>query len=206
MRVLAADTETTGLPNFRLPADDLSQPRMIQIAAKLYDVERQCARSLVSLIKPDGWEMDDVLAEKLGNGLIHSRLEAEGRPVAEVLAEYSAMVDEADLFVAYGCAFDLKILRGELRRAGLPDRYGDLPNFCVQRAATKACKLPPTAAMAAKNMRFNKTPNLAEAVRCLLDWEMGEAAHDALADLDATVDLLWWMIANGHGPKWGVEP
>lgn len=205
MRVLAADTETTGLPNFRLPADDLSQPRMIQIAAKLYDVERQCARSLVSLIKPDGWEMDDVLAEKLGNGLIHSRLEAEGRPVAEVLAEYSAMVDEADLFVAYGCAFDLKILRGELRRAGLPDRYGDLPNFCVMRAATPLCKMAPTEAMLASGRKWSKTPKLIEAFEILLGRKL-EGAHDALADLDATVDLLWWMIANGHGPKWGVEP
>lgn len=205
MRVLAADTETTGLPNFRLPADDLSQPRMIQIAAKLYDVERQCARSLVSLIKPDGWEMDDVLAEKLGNGLIHSRLEAEGRPVAEVLAEYSAMVDEADLFVAYGCAFDLKILRGELRRAGLPDRYGDLPNFCVMRAATPLCKMAPTEAMLASGRKWSKTPKLIEAFEILLGRKL-EGAHDALADLDATADLLWWMIESGHGPKWGVEP
>ena len=22
---------------------------------------------------------------------------------------------------------------------------------------------------------------------------------------DATAELLWWLIDNGHGPKWGVE-
>lgn len=200
MRTLVLDTETSGLPNFRLPADDPSQPRMIQIAAKLYGPDRAAERSLVSLIRPDGWLMDDDLAAELGNGLFHARLVEEGRPAAEVLAEFAEMHDAADLVVAYGISFDLKTLRGELRRAGIADRYGERPTFCPMRAATPICKMPPTEAMLRANRRSPKTPKLAEAYEILLGKTL-EGAHDALADLDATAELLWWLVDNGHGPK-----
>lgn len=199
MRVLVWDTETTGIPLWNLPADDPSQPRMIQIAAVLYGADRRVERELVSLVKPEGWQMDDALAEKLGNGLVHARLEAEGRPVLELLTEFQEMHDAADMLVAYGARFDLKILRGELRRAGFPDRYGEKPYFCPMPACTKLCKIAPTHAMLASGRKTNKTPKLGEAISIILGREL-ENAHDALADCRATADLFFHLCDNGHGP------
>lgn len=199
MNVICFDTETTGLFDYRKPADADGQPRMIQIAASLFDADRSLITSLSSLIKPDGWEMDDALAEKLGHGLNHAKLEAEGIPVRDALDQWNEMQQRADMIIGFNVAFDLKVIRGELRRADLPDQYGEKETFCVMHACTPLCRIPPTAAMLATNRKTRKTPNLAEAVETLLG-EKVEGAHNANADCVATYRLFCHLLDNGHGP------
>ncbi|MFX6225932.1 hypothetical protein ABTF68_20865, partial [Acinetobacter baumannii] len=53
---LIFDTETTGIPEYKLPSEDPSQPHIIQIAADLVDLDtRRSLASLNTLIKPAGW-------------------------------------------------------------------------------------------------------------------------------------------------------
>jgi DNA polymerase-3 subunit epsilon len=190
MPFLVFDTETTGLPNFKLPADDPTQPRMAQISAALFDF-RPGLTELVCVtmpIKPDGWAMPDELVEKLGHGLTTAYLAEHGRPVREALDAFMTMHERADLLCAYGIHFDQKILRGELRRAGLPDKYGEKETFCVMQAATRLCKIAPTDAMRAAGYRTNKTASLTEAVEILLG-RKHEGAHEAEADMRATAEI-----------------
>lgn len=196
MKVCIFDTETTGLPDWKKPADDPCQPRMIQIAGLLIDDERQEIDSMVSMVRPAGWRMDDELAEKLGNGLTHQRLLDEGKPVLDVMRRFNELHDQADLLVAYNARFDLKIIRGERRRLGLADQFGAIPYFCPQATCTKLCAMGPSPAMRAKGMRWNKTVKLEQAYSHFFD-EPIQDAHDALADCRSLSRVFWHLVDLG---------
>jgi DNA polymerase-3 subunit epsilon len=190
VKIFVFDCETSGLPKFNLPADDPTQPRIVQLAGALFDGEAdKPSKSFCEKIKPDGWRMDDALAEKLGNGLTHASLEAEGKPAAEVLQAWADLHDAADLIVGYNITFDLKMMRGELRRANMDDRYGARKTFDVLPPCTGLCKIDPTEAMKAAGRRHFKTPKLSEAVEIILK-EKHVGAHDAMTDLLATYRLF----------------
>lgn len=201
--LLVFDTETTGLLNFKLPADHPDQPRIASIAAVLVpdlESDENCG-TMHELIKPDGWGMPPELPEKLGNGLFQEKLEADGIPIADALDMFMSMLDEAEVLAAYGIIFDTKMLRGELRRLKRPDLFGTKAEFCVMREATKHCKLAPTAAMHATGRHFSKTAKLHEACEILLE-RTHDNAHSALGDVMVTMDLYRWLAERGHvNPK-----
>lgn len=196
MKALILDTETNGLFDFKQPADADGQPRMCSLAAGLVDADGSEISGFYHLIKPD-WELEEKHAVALDvNGLTYERLMDEGIPVVEALERYDALVDDCEVISAYGVTFDQKVVRAEQRRAGRDDRYGFRPTFCVQRAVTKPCDLPPTAAMSRAGRNYAKTPKLAEAVEALLG-ETHEGAHDAMVDLKATIRLYAWCAERG---------
>ncbi len=194
------DVETTGIPNWKLAADAQGQPRMCSMAAALLTDTGEIIEKFHHLIKPEGWEEEVIAkAEAEGgafgvNGLSMKKLNAEGIPVVEVLTKFDALVDQCEGIGAFGISFDQKMARSEQRRAGRPDRYGERPTFCVMKAATDVCKIPPTDKMMAAGKRWFKQPNLGEAVRHMLGRDLPDA-HDALADLMATVEIFAMMAA-----------
>jgi DNA polymerase-3 subunit epsilon len=194
--VIVFDFETNGLPNFKLPADDPTQPRIASVAAALLATAEAEPVIMDRLIKPDGWTMPAELVEKLGNGLHQERLEAEGTPIADALDEFLVLLDQAAVLASYGILFDTKMLRGDLRRLGKPDLFGTKAEFCVMREATKQCKLAPTAAMSATGRNWSKTAKLSEACEILLG-RPHEGAHSALADTLTTVELYRMFAAKG---------
>lgn len=153
MKYAVIDCETTSLPDYKKPADDPSQPRLASLGVVLVDAvssDQKIASSTASsvvleekftvkieaehefLVKPDGWKMTPEAGAV--NGLTDERLEAEGKPIAEVLAFYAGLIEAGYVVVAYGAQHDCKILRGEFRRAGLPDLFEQTKNVCLMRA------------------------------------------------------------------------
>ena len=130
------------------------------------------------------------------NGLTLDRLMNEGIPVEHALMQFDALVDRCTGIVAFGISFDQKVMRAEQRRAGRPDRYGERPTFCVMKTSTDLCKIPPTDKMMAAGKRWHKTPNLKEAASILLGLDL-EDAHDAKADLGATIEIYRLMLHQG---------
>src|SRR5512137_2482859 len=53
--ILYFDTETTGKANFRAPADDPSQPRLVQLGALLTNDDGKEIAALNLIVKPNGW-------------------------------------------------------------------------------------------------------------------------------------------------------
>lgn len=197
--ILFFDTETTGLLNFKLPADHSAQPRIASIAAVLFDGNRVPVETMHDFVKPDGWAVPPDV-ERI-NGLTTQRLTEIGRPISDALANLMTLYERADELIAYGAEFDLKMLRGELRRAGLPDQYQGKPTKCAMRRATVACRMPPTPAMLAAGFKKNKTPKLAEAHEIILGAPL-QGAHDALNDVMALSRIWFWLIDN---PEWRRE-
>lgn len=184
MNVLFMDVETTGLFNYSKRAHEDGQPRMCSLAALLVDGETGGEKSVLNvLVKPDGWTND---AEHI-NGLSMARLEADGIPVGEVLTFFDDMLNRADVVCGFNVDFDLKMHRGECRRDGRPDRYGDVPKVCVMFGAAQAIN---------KQRRIK----LAAAVEALLD-RPHAGAHTAMADCQAARDLYFELKRRGQLPS-----
>lgn len=184
------DTETTGFPNFRLPADDPSQPYIVDLAALLCDDGGNDIDRFEAIIKPDGWTVGDGAAAV--HGITTEIALEQGIPIADALDAFDALLARAAQLVAFNLRFDDKLLRGARRRLGRPDGFGTVPVFCCMKAATPLCKLPATARMHKAGIHTFKTPSLAEALRLLCDREH-VGAHRAMADVIATKEIYFAM-------------
>lgn len=190
MKCIVIDKESSGLFRYDRRADDPSQPRIAQIACALVDSDTfEVIGGMSTLVRPVGWEMPADLAEKLGHGLTHERLLAEGIPIADAIAQFMPFYDQAELIAGFNPDYDLKLLRGELRRLSLPDRYGEKPVFDAMRASAKLCGL--------KNVKGGpKNPKLHEALEILCG-ETLDGAHDARGDVWATIKIIKELKRRG---------
>jgi len=175
MSYLIFDTETSSLARFDLAADHPDQARIVQLGAMLCDGDDFApVAEMNAIIKPDGWVIGET-AQKV-HGISLERAMDEGRPIADVIEEFDALADKADVLAGYFVRFDNKLIRGERRRLGRDDRYGVLPELDIMWACKSLCP-------------FKKMPKLEEAYRFLIGREI-ENAHDALGDVSATHELL----------------
>lgn len=191
MKILFFDTETNGLPiNYKASYTDVNNwPRVIQLGFSLTDEKGNVLRERNFFVKPDGWE---VPKEKflIENGHSTERCEEEGWPIIEILDEFMQAKQEADLLVAHNLNFDHRIVWAEFIRAGMQPRSGML-KICTMMASTKYCNLPQT------NGRGGvKWPKLEELHRCLFASDF-EGAHDAMADIQATVKCFFALVELG---------
>lgn len=191
------DTETTGLFQFKdkvtgipIPADADGQPRLASIAIILADAQGNPLARVKRYIAPNGWSIDGTVAADV-NGLSDAFLRDEGVPVVEVLDFWNGLVDAGMIFAAFNAQFDCKMMRAELRRAGLPDRFEDTRNVCVMKA------LDPYGAEGLPIMRgFIKL-----AAACEYFGIVNAAAHDAMADAEAALAILRILLRDGRLPE-----
>jgi DNA polymerase-3 subunit epsilon len=130
---LVIDTETSGLWNFKLPADDPSQPYLAALAMIECDPGMKILEEHSMFVKPDGWSME-AEASKI-NGLTDEYLTKRGVPVTEVAAAYEAQLDKGYVVLAFNSQYDTKVMRGTLRRLGRPDRFETTKQSCLMRSA-----------------------------------------------------------------------
>jgi DNA polymerase-3 subunit epsilon len=183
------DTETSGLFDFKLAADHETQPRMCSFAMAFLNANLEVENHYSALVKPDGWALDDNCEAAQKNGLTQARLMAEGVPVREILDMYNAALNDGLIMVGFNVSFDLKMMRAELRRAGLPDRFDTTASVDCMRPLTNICKIKK-----ASGGGF-KWPKLTEAHQFLFG-EGFEGAHGALPDTLAAARVFKHMVAN----------
>lgn len=206
-RYLVLDTETSGLPLYAKKgepppaADAPGQPRLASFTALVitpgtWDVDEEA--SISTLIKPDGWTMSE--GASAVNGLTDERLMAEGVDVRDVLAIYSEFISDGRIVVAHNAQFDTKVMRGELRRAGMPDLFEQTPNICTMRATIDICKIPPTGKMMATGRKAFKQPKLMEAYQHFHGEEFADA-HTSMADARACLAIFRKLVEMGAAPE-----
>jgi DNA polymerase III epsilon subunit-like protein len=191
MKYVVIDTETSGLFDFSKPADAEGQPRLASLAMVFLDEEMAETGRVHMLVKPDGWEMSEETAKI--NGLTMDILNEHGVPVSEAIAAYGSAIDEGCVVVAFNAQYDTKIMRGEMRRAEVDDRFERTPNICAMRALVDICQIPK------KTGRGFKFPKLSEA--CAHFEIENEAEHSAKGDADACVRLLRKLHELGKLPE-----
>lgn len=191
------DTETSHLFDFSKPADAEGQPRLANFAVVFVVPEGHpegappVPDTADMFVAPDGWEVHPDAARV--NGLTPEILAERGRPVREVLDLYSRIVAEGWVIATWNAQFDTKVMRGELRRAGMPDLFESTPNVCLMRAATPVCCIP------SKKGNGFKFPKLAEA--CAHFKIAQDDQHTALGDARAAASILQALSALGKLPE-----
>ena len=189
MKYAIIDTETSGLFDFSKPADAEGQPRLAHFAAILtHDLVE--VHTVEMFVKPDGWSMPDDVAAI--NGLTNEILADKGVPIAVALGCYTQLVNEGHVIVAFNSQYDTKVMRGELRRAGMDDLFDRTPNICVMRALTDICRIPK-----ARGGGF-KFPKLSQAA-AHFDLQQ-DAAHRAMGDARTAFDLFRKLHELGACP------
>lgn len=184
---LVLDTETSGLFDFKLPADDPAQPRLATAAIILLDHVDAEPREHGFMVKPDGWEMTAEAGAV--NGLTTEMLLAGGQPVSQVLDFYEACIRDGYQMAAYNAQFDGKMMRGEFRRAGRDDLFQITPNACLMRAMHLAMK-------GQRPLGSKGFPKLGEA--CAFIGRTQEDAHTAVGDARDALAILRWLIRTGY--------
>ncbi len=133
MSASVIDTETNALPDLKRSADAEGQPRLAQLSMILLNVMGEIEGEQNFYVKPDGWSMSPETTAI--NGLTDKFLHEHGIPVRDVLEAYSQTILSGRYIIAFNAQFDAKMMRGELRRAGMPDLFEQTRNVCVMRKA-----------------------------------------------------------------------
>lgn len=194
---LAYDSETTGIPAWKLPSEHPDQPHMVELAASLVNIEtREVVRSIDVIIKPDGW----VIPQECTNihGITTERALEDGIPEKDAINMLVAMMAEAEehgpvLLVGHNESFDRRIVRIGIKRyldlpvaEGQPDpgnqpsdKWKDAQAFCTCWKSRPHTKLP-----------GNKLPKLTEAYQHFMGKPMA-GAHSARGDVDGCIEVFF---------------
>lgn len=105
------DTETTGIPNWKIPSDDPSQPHIVSLAAVLADPKTSTSYGMLDvIIRPDGWVIDEEGDAFKTHGITQERAMDVGVPEYMAVEMLMDMCDGRKR-VAYNTTFDNRIIR-----------------------------------------------------------------------------------------------
>lgn len=182
------DTETTGLPKrWNAPVTDVDNwPRLVQLAWILCDAQGQVVESRDALIRPEGFTIPAEVSRL--HGITTAMALEKGLPLQEVLEEFSGKIDAAQALVGHNIDFDECIVGAEFERLRMMTTLFLKPKYCTMKSATNYCKLP--------GKKGFKSPRLAELHQQLFGTGF-EHAHNALADVEATVRCFWELKKRG---------
>jgi len=209
------DTETSGLPDFKVPSEAPHQPHIVDIAVILYDEEvDEVVDTFEAMVKPDGWEVGAEAAAI--NGITTAiALEQGTSTEQQALWDALSLMDAADVRCGHNESFDQRIMRIALMRYGFgdgvdwnaltsdqkraeADKFKARNAICTMRLATPIMALPPTLAMIKSGKgKWKKNPNLQEAHQHFVG-EGFEGAHRAMTDAEACMRIYRAMKRDGH--------
>lgn len=199
MKILAYDSETTGLPDWKAPSEAPQQPHIVQLAGLLCDDATGKVLSSIDLIvRPEGWEIPADVAEV--HGITHEMamdLGVSERTAVEALIELHKV---ADTRLGHNERFDMRIVRIALMRyPGLmcEDAWKEAKGECTGLLTKNIMCMEP------RNRFGYKMPKLGEAYEHFIGKPL-ENAHSAYADAKACWDVYMAVksqvaqeVANG---------
>jgi DNA polymerase-3 subunit epsilon len=193
--LVAYDTETTGLPEWKIPSDDPSQPHIIQLGALLVADNREVVAEMDVIVKPDGWIIPDDTVEV--HGITMEQAMDAGIPETDAVDQFiEEFWKNGTDRVAHNRTFDQRLIRIALKRYGYPDDLMELwadkdTHFCTMLMAKPLMKLEP------RGRYGYKSPKLEEAYLHFIGEELN-GAHNAMNDAKACLKIYWCMIDQAH--------
>lgn len=187
------DTETTGLPkNSELHYNVTDNwPRLVSIAWILCDDNRKIVEIEKHIVRPNGWIIPSD-ASKV-HGITTERALAEGISIQDVLFKFLKALGQANYVAGHNIRFDRNVVAAELFRYA--DKRFDVylyekPYRDTMHIAREFVAIPN------KGKSGYKFPTLGEMYAKLCGKEM-EDAHDAAADIKATIVCFWKLFDLG---------
>lgn len=140
MKFAIVECATSDKLDYRLPADDASQPRLAQLAIILLDDVQGAGKHLTYTVRPEAWSMAADAAS--ATGLSDETLARDGNPLHFAVSAYANLIVEHRVIVSYSTTSVLKIMRGECRRLDHTDFYERTSSIELMRALTDICRIP----------------------------------------------------------------
>jgi DNA polymerase III epsilon subunit-like protein len=141
MKLLIFDTETTGLPLQKLPAEKKpgNWPHIVSISWVILDSSTNEILSQQNfVVKPLGWHVP--LESTAIHGISHDMAENTGTYLPYVISKF--LTEEYDALVAHNIEFDMNVLIHAIKW----DLELSLPLFpqqiCTMKLSKQLCKLP----------------------------------------------------------------
>lgn len=181
---LVFDTETSGFPAAGPPA-----AHIMQLGAVLLRDEPglPVEATLSTLVKlPTGAFVHPKAAAV--TGLTAELCNANGREPLHVWDEFAAMATRAGAVVGHNIDFDLRMAAEFCRIHGTSNPVATMTSFCTMKLMTPLCRIP------GKWRGSFKWPSCTEAYRYVTDGATFDGAHDAMADVNATAEILRWLV------------
>ena len=175
---LVFDTETTGIA---------ADSHIVQIAMVQLDSGFQEIRTYSEIIRPDNYEIPQQATDI--HGITTEYALRVGVPIEHSLDAFDEMCAKSSVLVAHNIDFDLRMIKSTLTRLNRYDTTNDLSHYCTMKSSRDCVKLPPTERMVRAGRNYYKSPKLEEAYH-YFNGESFDNAHDALADVWATVSVL----------------
>lgn len=196
-KALFYDTETTGMVLWKEPSEHPDQPHIVQIAAKLVDLDtRRVLGRMSHIIRPDGWTIPDEVVRI--HGITTEMAMDCGIAAVDALSIFRDMcgVLAGGERIAFNESFDARIIRIALKRMpqlGVdPDRWKDMPSYCPMRPAQKI-------------MGVGKFPRLTEAYAFFTGGASPKDAHDAWGDVEM-LEVVYDSVMARTGAAVAPEP
>ena len=176
------DTETTGLPKrWNAPVTDVDNwPRLVQLAWVMCDDKGGIIEKRNDIIKPEGFTIPEESSRI--HGITTANAMSEGEDIESVLTLFSDRMDEAYALVAHNISFDECIVGAEFERNRMMTSLFLKPKYCTMKLSKAYCQLP--------GKQGFKSPKLSELHQILFGAGFDDA-HNALADVEATVRCFW---------------
>lgn len=178
------DTETTGLPakgQYSNPSHP-STPKLVELAAVLFDGDGVEQASLVHIIKPYGFDIPPGASNV--HGITTERAHSEGIELKTAFESFLDLVERSTALVAHNALYDKLILDRVMIDLNYSGSFLiDRPLICTKELTTPVCKLP------GFRGQF-KWPTLQEAHLHFFNSEFA-SAHSALADVRACARIFF---------------
>lgn len=187
------DTETTGLPP-RYVADPShsAMPHITQFAMKLRETStRRIVSQAAFYVCPERepWAFDPGLEERFG--VTKDMIILQGIAAVKALGIFRIFHNMADRLIAANGDFDWLMVQALAWRSNIGmETFRPRTRIDVLELATDHCQIPPTPKMRAAGRHHYKKPTLQEAYTTLVNPAGFAGAHDALADVDATIAVF----------------
>lgn len=142
------DTETTGLPrNFKVDCklstlSNWDSCRLIQIAWKVYNDDRQLISEDCKMVKPHGF----IIPQKSTaiHGITHQLANDKGESIDAILNAFLLAIEGVQTAVAHNISFDNNVIRSELYRARKSGvSWSNITKYCTMKNnVINGCRLP----------------------------------------------------------------
>lgn len=184
VKFVFVDTETTGLPRdeYASPYDVDKWPRLVQISWIIADSNQNILLNRDYIIKPEGFKIP-YKAVKI-HGIDTNKAQREGFPIKYVLAQFINDCVGIDYVVGYNINFDESVIDAELIRADLPLVMEDMSSICVMRPHRVFANYGDGA-----RWHYPTLEDLYMRYFC----KFMPNAHNASADIKATMEIFWKM-------------
>lgn len=185
MKVLAFDTETTGLPTERNASimDMEKWPYIVQLSYVLYDTELHesiaCVDDLIKVTTQIPSEATAI------HGITTEMCIEKGISIIDALQKFNKTLLQADIIVGHNISFDKQLLMVEFMRTKIVRQQFTIngvrkPEYCTMKRTNEICGIE---IINQKGEKYFKYPTLSQLYTHLFKTEPPKNIHNALVDV-----------------------